>query len=106
LALCGLGARFLIFFHALCPCFSGVVTLGGIVTGALRTAPSRIPALGGFGARGLIFLHTFGPRFSGVFAAGRAVSVLCVTGNDAHSGGQYDEAKFAQFHNLTVFLWF
>mgnify|MGYP000029366992 CR=1 FL=1 len=23
-----------------------------------------------------------------------------------HSGGQHDEGKFAQFHNLTVFLWF
>jgi len=74
--------------------------------GAAAIASSRISALGGFGALGLIFLHAFGPRFPGVFAAGRAVSVLCVAGNDAHSGGQHDEGKFAQFHNLTVFLWF
>jgi hypothetical protein len=72
---------------------------------ALGTATAAT-AWGGFGSLGLIFLHAFGPRFPGVFAAGRAVSVLCVAGNDAHSGGQHDEGKFAQFHNLTVFLWF
>jgi hypothetical protein len=80
---------------------------GGRPTGlrfAVAIASSRISALGGFGALGLIFLHAFGPRFPGVFAAGRAVSVLCVAGNDAHSGGQHDEGKFAQFHNFTVFL--